>query len=679
MTDFALEISASPQPAPARREAGGSDNSSTDVAPSALIPSFIPDTPLDRGEGKNAMPSRAMVDMTSSRPATAASARASRDWQRPVSWLPFAAENPFASVLLAGALVAGLGLAGSGVARADEATRSAAQTSPAAKPQTPAQPSMPLLLAQNDVSGGLQVALTRPAYADVLKGTASIEVGIQPGRYNVASIELFVDDRSATGGPIPLASSASTVFNWDTSKFLDGPHKLRVRVMDTQGFRSESEVQVFVNNNKALNTTPPTLSWLNAPKGGLRGKVQLQLRAAGTFGVKFIMVSLNSAATPDVKPALATWFTNVPPYIISLDTTKYPDGLYVLSALGQNGLGEEGEAQKMQIGIYNNSINPTTIQTFPADNGTGEDIDTTTSTAKNTDDQPPVPKQVVNHVPAQVTTMTKQHDGAIASGVGNSSTAARSGDATAPLISEPGLGARMSPPHSASTVKTPRVDKGTTGGTPNAGGSRIVMNPALTEHHAPAVTTPPQVSVAPLASNTAMQGSTTSQTQENGTVVADPRLAAPNPAARVEPSKVAPTHQVAPAHQGVPTHQVAPFNPNVNVVPSTPKTTNSNKQQYAMLPPTGQPKLQTREGATITVAPSQQSLGFPVAYRARKGETLQQIAIRYGLPADILASSNEIGVKEPLQDGQVIQLAQPLTVSYKGQPVKGDVSSSTLR
>lgn len=223
----------------------------------------------------------------------------------------------------------------------------------------------------SDINGP-QVQIISPSYQDVLKGKFRISVAIKATSYNPASIELFVDDRPATDGPMALSSFPSSSFDWITTKFADGPHKLTVRVTDTQGFRGWAEVNVFINNNRVVDTLPPTLDWKNLKNfETLSGTAQVQLQAADNFGVKWIYVSINPTTADAEKKAVAgtapkqqplrSWLLNRPPYIVDFDTTKVPDGLYKLTAKAFDSNDQQGDAHSMTVGVVNNSINATTV------------------------------------------------------------------------------------------------------------------------------------------------------------------------------------------------------------------------------------------------------------------------------------------------------------------------------
>ena len=226
------------------------------------------------------------------------------------------------------------------------------------------RPDAPRALAAPTVGGdenGPKVQIIAPAYQDVLKGRARILVGVRATQYNPATIQLFLDDQPASN-VLPLSSLASSSFDWDTRATPDGPHRLSVRVTDTQGFRGWTEVNVYINNAGTRDTTPPDLKWKNVQSfQQLSGTARLELGAKDNFGVKWIIVSLNPIEKADKQPAQRSWLLSRPPYAFDLDTTKVADGLYALSARAWDSMEQEGHSPMLTVGVVNAPVNATTV------------------------------------------------------------------------------------------------------------------------------------------------------------------------------------------------------------------------------------------------------------------------------------------------------------------------------
>ncbi|RYG75015.1 hypothetical protein EON80_01990, partial [bacterium] len=229
-----------------------------------------------------------------------------------------------------------------------------------------ATPSLSPVYAAPTVGGdenGPQVQILQPGYQDVLKGKTKILIAVKAQKFNPQFVEMFIDDKPATTGPISLTTLPSAQYDWDTKLFTDGPHKLTVRITDTQGFRGWAEVNVYINNGKKVDALPPSLAWKNiSGYQELSGKSQIQLSAVDNFGVKWIIVTVNPASEPNKKPALRSWLLNRPPYVVDFDTTKVDDGLYQLSAKAWDSFDQEGAAEALTVGVVNGSgINATTV------------------------------------------------------------------------------------------------------------------------------------------------------------------------------------------------------------------------------------------------------------------------------------------------------------------------------
>lgn len=268
------------------------------------------------------------------------------------------------------------------------------------------------------------VSIMKPGYSEQVQGAAQILIAVQSRRYNPQTIEFFVDGISVNGGPAPLTSLPSAAFNWPTDKYPDGPHKLTVRVADTQGFIGQSEVAVYINNNKVHDATPPALAWLSTKPGAeLRGTVNIELKAVDNFGVKIVMAVLNPVDKPDQKPAAFAGWLNVPPYIFRLNTTNYPDGVYILKGKAWDSFENEGDSPSILVGISNNQISPTwmrDLQRRIAPNKT-----TPQPAAPGTPATPQNPADVLPHGP--YTTVPKAMDKGVGTGVNTSNPGSASG------------------------------------------------------------------------------------------------------------------------------------------------------------------------------------------------------------------------------------------------------------
>ena len=215
---------------------------------------------------------------------------------------------------------------------------------------------------ESDENGPL-VQIIKPGYNDVLKGNYRILIQVTARKYNPQSVEMFIDDVSATKGPMAISSFASSSYDFDTRLMSDGRHKLTVRVTDSQGFRGWSEVTVFVNNKGVVDTQVPDLRWIGVkPFQEFSGDLSLGVNASDNFGVKLLQISLSPSDSPN-NP-VASVMMNQPPYRIKVDTIgrKLPDGLYVVNAKAFDSLDQQGDAPQITIGIVNDQINATRVQ-----------------------------------------------------------------------------------------------------------------------------------------------------------------------------------------------------------------------------------------------------------------------------------------------------------------------------
>ena len=208
-----------------------------------------------------------------------------------------------------------------------------------------------------------RVSILQPSYADIIKGTTQIVIAVETKGAPTKNVEMFIDGVSATGGAAALAGLNSAQFDWKTTTVKDGLRRLTVRVTDENGLRGEAETQVYINNSRTSDKTAPTLNWQNVRDGELlHGETKLQLGASDNFGVKYIVITVNPIDQPDRTPALRASLINRAPFEYSLDTTRLPDGVYVLNARAYDMLENEGSTQRVTFGVTNNGMNPTVIE-----------------------------------------------------------------------------------------------------------------------------------------------------------------------------------------------------------------------------------------------------------------------------------------------------------------------------
>ncbi|HVF84786.1 MAG TPA: stalk domain-containing protein, partial [Abditibacteriaceae bacterium] len=227
-----------------------------------------------------------------------------------------------------------------------------------------ASPRLPQNALRQENGQGPRVSILQPSYSDLVRGETGVVIAVEAKGAPTKSVQLFVDGVSASdGGAIPFENLPTARFNWKTAQFKDGKHLLTVRVTDADGFIGQADTQVYVNNSRTADTTAPKLQWKNVHNGDLlHGQANLELKASDTFGVKYIVITINSISSPDRMPPLRASLINREPYVYSLDTTRLPDGVYVLKARGHDVLQNQGETREVTFGVSNNGLNPTVVE-----------------------------------------------------------------------------------------------------------------------------------------------------------------------------------------------------------------------------------------------------------------------------------------------------------------------------
>ena len=586
--------------------------------------------------------------------------------------------------------------------------------------------------AEADARGPI-VSIVSPQYSAELKGTVQILVGIEARKNTPQTIELLVDGVSQSeGGAMALQSYPSAPFNWDTTVHADGPHRLTVIVTDAQGFRGSADVNVYINNKNVRDLTPPALDWLGTKNGDTwRGLVDVKLKVSDNFGVKYLMVMLNPAATPDKKPAAFAWFLNRPPYTATFDSRNAPDGLYTLRALSYDALENEGSAPSVNVTIANNSINPTYVAPRAPANAT----DNLGSKTPKTDDTiviegPQSPNFL--SVPSRVTPQLSRPpvspetpQGARVMPDETTPPATRTERVEAPGMSAGGrlnssdLLAAAPRPLSAPAPK-PQMSTAT-------GQNSVVSRPApLVPEIAPHATTGREAATSNSAALPTMQERTLSPAAQaqaeqmriaraatvrpdnaqlsSGNGAHDGSISAPTAAMNEESTRALGGKVLLPTSDKRVLMARTETTPNTNSGALTPLAPSrlpsvSNGQVAVNAPNFPSPNLSGDTGqrstspllaavpspsilknvskAAITVAalPPGAPGALPQFHMVGKGETLTSIARHYKLPVAVVAAHNKLAPNTVLSFGQKVSLPQTLAISYEGQPVTGDVAS----
>jgi hypothetical protein len=562
-------------------------------------------------------------------------------------------------------------------------------------------------LAQNTTESnatGPVVRILQPSYADLLRGSVPVLIAVESTRYAPQTVEMFVDGRSATGGAVPLEAQPSAAFNWDTSLFADGAHRLTVRVTDTQGFIGQAEVMTYINNGKKLDAPPPALAWLGLAQGEiLRGEVNIQLDALGDFGVKYIFVSINPAATPQRKPALRQYLLNRPPYVFPFDTSKVPDGMYVLDALAWDALEQEGRAPTRTFGVLNNSLNPTWMAeiTQIREAARTEAASPLIGGPQSNEirQAPPVRERVVaipetagNNTHAPVAVGPRNGNRA-----GSTRIAPPSNDAMTPVpVRVPGSQPGRAAVNTSHTVKpgvarrteriqSPRVTPPVPGLRSSTPAPRLATGPVSTPPGAMSLQSA-AIKIVPARSQGGQLGNeafSRSNPLRFGRLEAAPRSEGTEATPTTSPV-ITETTRMTPAH--TPHRAEALSVPSASQQPAVshmvpPSVLRGTSPALAVLPP-APPASRRARTAAITVSPlaatwkgGNVASPAPIVFVTNRDEALATIAARHKISATMLAAVNKMHPKQVVASGTRVYLPRPMMVSYGGKPITGDVAS----
>ncbi|BCM91098.1 hypothetical protein IAD21_02962 [Abditibacteriota bacterium] len=513
---------------------------------------------------------------------------------------------------------------------------------------------------------GPKVQIISPAYQDVLKGRARILVGVKVTQYNPSTIQLFLDDNPASN-VLSLSSFSSSSFDWDTRLTADGPHKLSVRVTDTQGFRGWAEVNVYVNNQNVRDTVAPDLNWGNVQAfQQVSGQAQIQLQAKDNFGVKWIIVSLNPVAQATKQPAQRSWLLSKPPYNFNFDTTKVADGLYALSARAWDSMEQEGQSPTLTVGVVNSPVNATTVS---------ESLAALKAMADAQKPKPPVPAPVAQpqkpkpvYVIPPPTPKADNHSGnsakpPVANNSGKSGSTIPDGYTLLPrTVTPPSVGTQKPANNSAAT--TGRVTVPTIGG--NDSGIEVARNTDAAIA-APVLSAPSTPSRLDATASAPVASEDSTPTTGDGTRVA--RASQPELDARVEPATAtlstpdASSDVLAPAlSSGAQTGEVKSSEPVFVARLDTPKMAPRAESD----PTTAALSTHESAGVASALTPARSpelSVALPTHIETAR------LALPSALDVRPVLSSTQTTLPTTIPEAQAVPVAPPATVSTAPAPV----------
>jgi LysM repeat protein len=510
---------------------------------------------------------------------------------------------------------------------------------------------------------------------------------ISPDNTNLMRYQPFVNGLPGNE-PIPIDPPSPqvelTILWRGVKQFPDGAHIISIKVVDAKGREGMGSLTLY----KGRDSTKPTAEILH-PKSGdtLRGQVPILVRVSDDRGVRGITVSATqreTSKTQTIYMAVGNYGRFMEVRVIWDTTMKhpetkedlFPDGIYLLQARVRDQEGNEGVSNEVLVIVQNKVAQPLISQVAPGQTARGGATPPASLTETPQTTQPSLPLTVLTgegkpspiegskvtptQAPAQVAIAAPAPQPRPAVAVPTPESA---GQRVAielglqkPEISLPQVAMATITPQPRLTIALP---------TPEGAGQKVVSEPSLQRTDLPS----PQVAGAvPTSSRPSL-----SVGYGESKVAAS--YAAPQPQLQV-----AATPQVASVERrpvNVPAGQIQLASAWLPPAPRTLQKSPELSEMPKVAAPTLVPRLPAPETRPVVKKPLRQTVVEPAhsfRYTVIAGDTLRDLAERFGISVKELAAANGLPENAPLRIGQrLIIPARPVTVLVDGKPAECEV------
>jgi len=169
----------------------------------------------------------------------------------------------------------------------------------------------------------------------------------------VTRVELRVN-----GGTVAADVSSPFQFTWDSRSVADGTVSVSAVAYDAAGnVGTSSAVNLSVRNAAAVDTTAPNVSIASPTSGTVVGVATVNVNASDNVGVTRVDLRVNGTT-------IAT--TNAAPYSFTWDTSTYPNGPVLLTAVAYDAAGNVRTSSAVTVNIGNALAPPAGDATPPS-------------------------------------------------------------------------------------------------------------------------------------------------------------------------------------------------------------------------------------------------------------------------------------------------------------------------
>lgn len=179
----------------------------------------------------------------------------------------------------------------------------------------------------------ISASITSLNNGDIVSGSVTVNSQASDS-LGIDKVELYVDDNL-----YGTVTTAPYTFYWDSTKYTDGTHTLRVKAYDSVG-------NIAQFGNVSLSVTIPPFATITKPETGANLKLTTPVNVYASDNGTISKVELY------VDGALK-YTSNTPPYVFNLDTTTFSNGSHALFAKAYDAAGNIGQTDNVTVTVTN--------------------------------------------------------------------------------------------------------------------------------------------------------------------------------------------------------------------------------------------------------------------------------------------------------------------------------------
>lgn len=182
------------------------------------------------------------------------------------------------------------------------------------------------------------VSITSPGNGSVVSGVVNIQVDASDDK-GINKVLFYIDNVC-----VSTDTASPYSYSWDTTKYSDGQHTIKVVAYDTENQTSSAQITVSVNNQTQQQDNPPQVSILSPLNNStVSGTVEIQVTATDDVGINKVLFYINNIC-------VSTDTTS--PYRYNWDTTQVNNGTYTIKAVAYDTSNKTASAQ-VTVFVYN--------------------------------------------------------------------------------------------------------------------------------------------------------------------------------------------------------------------------------------------------------------------------------------------------------------------------------------